>query len=68
MHGRNQFPLNPPELKPLILEWISVMESLGHKLSEAIAMSLDLDPTFFQKQICGDPLCLFRIFKYHKGP
>lgn len=35
---------------------------------EAIALSLHLTSDYFKAGICKDPLCLFRIFNYHKGP
>ncbi|CAG7732945.1 unnamed protein product [Allacma fusca] len=64
LHGPNLFPENIPGFKETILEWISEITKLGHKLMAGIALSLDLDENYFESIFSPDPLPLFRIFNY----
>ncbi len=64
LHGANQFPETPAELRPVVLEYMRVMTELGHALMSGIALSLELDERYFQDRYTSDPLILFRIFNY----
>lgn len=64
MHGRNLFPENMPELKEVILAYMSAITRLGHQLMEGLSLSLGLEASYFAEHYTGDPLCLFRIFHY----
>ena len=64
MHGRNLFPSRIPEFRELVLDYISAMTRLGHKLMAAIALSLGLEESYFADRYTSDPLVLFRIFNY----
>lgn len=64
LHGRNLFPDSLPELKATVLQYLEAMTELGHDLMEGIALSLDLDPNYFEHRYIQDPLILFRIFNY----
>lgn len=68
MHGQNLFPAQVPELEPLVLQYIAVMTSLGHRLLEAIGAGLGLGREEAGIFSCDDPLTLFRIFNYPRLP
>lgn len=63
MHGSNLFP-NIALFRETVLDYIAAMTMLGHKLMEGIAMSLELEESFFSERYTRDPLILFRIFNY----
>jgi isopenicillin N synthase-like dioxygenase len=64
MHGRNLFPAELPELRTVVLEWISVQRKLAHRVLQGLAASLGLPRTHFERTLTRDPLSLFRIFHY----
>jgi len=68
MHGANLFPSNMPEFRDVILEYLSAMTGLGHRLVAGIALSLGLDESYFADRYTSDPLILFRIFNYPPSP
>jgi len=63
LHGRNLFP-DIPGFREAVLEYLSAMTGLGHRLMEAVALSLGLEPSYFADRYTRDPLILFRIFNY----
>lgn len=46
------------------MSWLDQLKHLGDRLMSAIAASLGLPHDYFAKNICKEPLCLFRIFNY----
>jgi isopenicillin N synthase-like dioxygenase len=64
MHGANLFPANLPELRAVVLDYITAMTRLGHVLMRGIALSLGLQADYFAERYTADPLVLFRIFNY----
>ena len=64
MHGPNLFPADPPGFREAVLEYIAAVTRLGHALMAGIALSLDLEETYFADRYTSDPLILFRIFNY----
>jgi isopenicillin N synthase-like dioxygenase len=64
MHGSNLFPLNIPQLRETVLEYMQAMTQLGHTLMAGIALSLGLEESYFADRYTCDPLILFRIFNY----
>jgi len=68
MHGPNQWPSKELtagiELKDVLLQYLSCMESLGHKLMEATAIGLGLKRNYFRERFTDSPTMLFRIFHY----
>jgi isopenicillin N synthase-like dioxygenase len=64
LHGPNQFPVAPPDLKPLVLAWLDAMTALGQTLMAAIANGLGLGDQWFAEDLTADPVELFRIFTY----
>ncbi len=63
MHGRNLFP-DIEGFRECVLEYIASLTKLGHALMRGIALSLELEPDYFQRRYTADPLILFRIFNY----
>ena len=68
MHGANLFPDVPAGFRECVLDYMSAVTRLGHRLMAGIALSLDLDETYFADRITGEPLTLFRIFNYPVPP
>jgi polar amino acid transport system ATP-binding protein len=63
VHGPNLFP-SLAGFRETVLEYIDAVTGLGHRLMEAIALSLDLPADYFARRYTADPLILFRIFNY----
>ena len=49
LHGPNQFPDYPAELRDVVLEYISEMISLSHCIMRGVALSLKLPPNYFEE-------------------
>lgn len=64
LHGPNLFPSNMPQLKRVVLDYMSAMTALGHSLMRGLALSLGLEESYFADRYTSDPLTLFRIFNY----
>ena len=67
LHGANQFPTDPPELGPLVLEWLTAMRLVADAVMSGIALGLGLPATWFAEHLTADPTVLFRIFHYPPG-
>ena len=68
LHGPNLFPVEPAGLRETVLDYLTAMTALGHTLMAGIALSLDLDESYFAERYTADPLILFRIFNYPRTP
>ena len=64
LHGPNQWPARPVELRPAVEQWMRSMETLGQSLLRAMARGLGLAPSHFHDHLTADPVVLFRIFRY----
>jgi isopenicillin N synthase-like dioxygenase len=64
IHGPNLFPVDPPGLREVVLEYMAAMTRLGHRLMAGLALSFDLEESYFAERCTGEPLTLFRIFNY----
>ncbi|HKI01008.1 MAG TPA: 2-oxoglutarate and iron-dependent oxygenase domain-containing protein [Thermoanaerobaculia bacterium] len=64
MHGPNLFPSEPAGLRETVLEYMAALTRLGHRLMAGLALSLDLEESYFAERYTGEPLTLFRIFNY----
>ena len=64
MYGKNLFPDNIPGFANIILNYMEEVTHLGHRLMNLMALSLDLDSDYFNKNGTEDPWTLFRIFHY----
>jgi isopenicillin N synthase-like dioxygenase len=68
LHGPNLFPARPPGLRTAVLAYLDAVTVLGHQLMSAVARALDLEADWFARHLTGDPLVLFRIFRYPPVP
>jgi isopenicillin N synthase-like dioxygenase len=68
MHGRNLFPAQIPGFRETVLDYMDAMTKLGHRVMAGIALSLDLEESYFADLYTTDPLTLFRIFNYPPSP
>ena len=64
LHGRNLFPADVPALRADVLEWITALTGLGHRLMSLIGVGLGLPDDWFRTHLTADPTVLFRIFHY----
>jgi isopenicillin N synthase-like dioxygenase len=64
LHGPNLFPAEVPELRAAVLEWLDAMTALGQAILRGLALGLGLPGSWFADHLTGDPLVLFRIFRY----
>jgi isopenicillin N synthase-like dioxygenase len=72
MHGANlfqaiasQFPAGViAQFRETVLAYLAAMTQLGHTLMAGIALSLELEASYFYDRYTADPLILFRIFNY----
>lgn len=64
LHGPNLFPIDVPELRPEVLEFMSAASVAAHAILEGIALGLALDADYFRTHYTSEPTMLFRIFRY----
>jgi isopenicillin N synthase-like dioxygenase len=64
LHGPNLFPAHPAGLRAAVLDYLTALTALGHRLMAGVALSLDLPESYFADRYTADPLILFRIFNY----
>ena len=64
LHGPNLFPSDPPGFRETVLDYMAALTRLGHRLMAGLALSLDLEESYFADRYTGEPLTLFRIFNY----
>jgi isopenicillin N synthase-like dioxygenase len=64
LHGPNLFPARPAGLREAVLGHIAALTALGHALTAALALSLDLPESYFADRYTREPFTLFRIFNY----
>lgn len=63
LHGKNLFPALEG-FRETVLEYLSQLTHLGHRLMRGIALSLGLEAAYFHEHYTWDPLVLLRIFCY----
>ena len=68
LHGRNLFPRQVPQLRPLVLAYLDALTGLGQAVLAGVALSLGLDAAYFAGGYTADPTILFRIFHYPPSP
>ncbi|MFO1065483.1 MAG: 2-oxoglutarate and iron-dependent oxygenase domain-containing protein [Pirellulales bacterium] len=64
LHGSNLFPDEPVGLREVVLDYMTALTGLGHRLMEGIALALGLNQSYFEQNGVAEPLTLFRIFHY----
>jgi isopenicillin N synthase-like dioxygenase len=68
LHGPNLFPEEPEGFREVVLQYMSALTVLGHRLMAGLALSLDLEESYFADHGTREPLTLFRIFNYPSPP
>ncbi len=68
MHGRNLYPKEPADLRDAVEAYMGELGKLGQTVLSGLARGLGLEPTWFNRHLTGDPLVLFRIFRYPPVP
>ena len=68
LHGANLFPVQVPDLRPAVLEYIDRLTAVAQDVLRAVAVSLGLDAEYFASGYTADPTVLFRIFHYPPAP
>jgi isopenicillin N synthase-like dioxygenase len=48
-----------PEFRKLVLDYMTAMTRLGHRLMAGVSLSLGLEESYFAKYYTYDPLILF---------
>ncbi|HWM67683.1 MAG TPA: 2-oxoglutarate and iron-dependent oxygenase domain-containing protein [Steroidobacteraceae bacterium] len=67
LHGRNLFP-ELPGFRGAVLDYMTALTGLGHKLMSSIGRGLRVGDNFFVDHYTGLPTQLFRIFNYPGTP
>ena len=65
--GANQWPETLPSFRDTMTEYFNVMNSLGARIMEALALSLTLKHGFFE-EFCHQPLSTLRLLHYPPQP
>jgi isopenicillin N synthase-like dioxygenase len=68
LHGPNLFPSRPSALRPTVLACLDAFTRLGHQLMVGLALALELDEDWFERELTADPVVLFRMFHYPAAP
>src|SRR5262249_17484389 len=64
LHGPNLFPDSIPGMHETVLAYMAALTRLSHRLMAGLALSLDLDESYFTDRYTAEPLTLFRVFNY----
>jgi isopenicillin N synthase-like dioxygenase len=64
LHGPNLFPSRPEGFRETVIEYMTALTALGHRLMAGLALSLGLEESYFADHGTREPLILFRIFSY----
>ncbi|XP_057493430.1 probable 2-oxoglutarate-dependent dioxygenase At3g50210 isoform X2 [Actinidia eriantha] len=64
LEGPNQWPINPPNIKQLMEEYIRMCTDLSRKIMLGIALALGASADAFEGEIAGDPFWVLRIIGY----
>ena len=63
LHGPNQWPEEPPELRGVLEDHFTYMQNLGQALTRGLALSLGLEEAFL-KPFVDEAFCNMRILHY----
>jgi isopenicillin N synthase-like dioxygenase len=68
LQGPNLFPVEVPELRQAVLDYMAAAEAAGQAVLEGLALALGLDANYFRAQYTAEPTTLFRVFRYPPAP
>lgn len=66
-HGPNQWPEELPDFQVVMERYYDELEALGARLMRGIALSLNLETSYFD-EFCTDPQCGLRLVHYPPQP
>jgi isopenicillin N synthase-like dioxygenase len=64
MEGCNQWPLDPPNFKQVVEEYINICTDLSRKIMQGISLALGGSKDLFEGDIAGNPFWVTRIIGY----
>jgi isopenicillin N synthase-like dioxygenase len=68
LHGPNLFPRQVPGLRGAVLEYVAALTEAARLVLRGVALSLALEPGYFEDSYTATPTVLFRIFHYPPQP
>jgi isopenicillin N synthase-like dioxygenase len=66
-HGSNQWPVQRPNFRPVMMAYFDVMVELAERMMTGIALSLDLPEDYFA-HYCSDAMATVRLLHYPPQP
>jgi isopenicillin N synthase-like dioxygenase len=66
-HGANQWPVQRPNFRPVMMAYLEVMLDLAALMMRGIALSLDLPENYFAAY-CSDAMAMVRLLHYPPHP
>jgi len=66
-HGANQWPVQQPNFRPVMMAYLEVMLDLSARVMRGIALSLDLPEDYFA-HYCSDVMATVRLLHYPPQP
>jgi isopenicillin N synthase-like dioxygenase len=66
-HGANQWPVQRPNFRPVMMAYLEVMLDLSARMMRGIALSLDLPEDYFA-HYCSDVMATVRLLHYPPQP
>jgi isopenicillin N synthase-like dioxygenase len=66
-HGANQWPVQRPNFRPVMMAYLNVMLELSARMMRGIALSLDLQEDYFS-HYCSDAAANIRLLHYPPQP
>jgi len=68
LHGPNLFPRQVLHLRQAVLDYVAALTDAAQTVLRGVALSLDLEPRYFEDSYTASPTVLFRIFHYPPQP
>jgi isopenicillin N synthase-like dioxygenase len=68
LHGPNLFPRRVPELREAVLSYVGALTEAARVVLRGVALSLALEPGYFEDSYTATPTVLFRVFHYPPQP
>ena len=68
LHGPNLFSRQVPELREAVLSYVAALTEAARVVLRGVALSLALEPGYFEDSYTASPTVLFRVFHYPPQP